>query len=440
MRDRVAWLGLSALALAGCVGPNNGASNDAGVIVLPSFDSGIVISVDGSVPASCLGGTLCADGKCHDLVSDHDDCGACGTVCAAGQVCSAGACALTCGGGTIACSGSCIDPQTNGAHCGASADCTGTNVGAACATGEACVAGKCVAACGSSASGSLRVCSGVCTDTDFDLANCGACGKPCTTPNGTPACVYGVCHVTACAAGFADCNRDPSDGCEENLQTSALNCGACGQACTVGPCTAGACGPDPEWSSGPLPPDARNPGDFVVEHGGVLFDVDGGALDASLGTIADAAIDASANGTSVDASACVEAGTLTVDVACVEAGTCDDVVFDRATGLLWARSPSASASSLPTAQCYCASLQIAGLSGWRLPSRLELATVPDYSRVNPAMNSGAFPFATTAGARLATSSVSKFIDPPNTYELFVSTGVIDEWGLGGTSTTVLCVR
>ena len=38
---------------------------------------------------------------------------------------------------------------------------------------------------------------------------------------------------TMCAAGMADCDGDAADGCETNVMTSALNCGACGNVCSV---------------------------------------------------------------------------------------------------------------------------------------------------------------------------------------------------------------
>ena len=71
--------------------------------------------------------------------------------------------------------------------------------------------------------------------------NCGGCGNDCAEvsfnnaaatcldePGKDPVCVLG-----ACAANFADCNEDPSDGCEVSL-TTPMNCGACGKYCSGG--------------------------------------------------------------------------------------------------------------------------------------------------------------------------------------------------------------
>ena len=76
-------------------------------------------------------------------------------------------------------------------------------------------------------------CNGVCTDVQTDKANCGACGKDCADlPNVDPAgvtCEKGMC-VLVCAAGFADCDKNPANGCEVST-TTADNCGACDTKC-----------------------------------------------------------------------------------------------------------------------------------------------------------------------------------------------------------------
>ena len=72
---------------------------------------------------------------CVDTATDVANCGACGTACAAGQVCSAGTCATTCQAGLNVCGGSCRDLQTDAANCGA--------CGTACILGQSCIAGVC---------------------------------------------------------------------------------------------------------------------------------------------------------------------------------------------------------------------------------------------------------------------------------------------------------
>lgn len=67
-------------------------------------------------------------------------------------------------------------------------------------------------------------------------------------PHATAGCDSGgACVLAGCEAGFADCNHDPSDGCDTDVRTDTSNCGACGNACPIPPnatatCAAGACG------------------------------------------------------------------------------------------------------------------------------------------------------------------------------------------------------
>lgn len=55
-------------------------------------------------------------------------------------------------------------------------------------------------------------------------------------PNGTAKCVGGACSFD-CNSGYADCDGNPANGCESDLQ-SALSCGACGKKC-CGTCSSG---------------------------------------------------------------------------------------------------------------------------------------------------------------------------------------------------------
>jgi hypothetical protein len=56
-------------------------------------------------------------------------------------------------------------------------------------------------------------------------------------------CTAGRCGF-ACESGYGDCDRAAANGCEENLQTSAQHCGACGMACAPGlGCRGGVCTP-----------------------------------------------------------------------------------------------------------------------------------------------------------------------------------------------------
>jgi len=93
--------------------------------------------------------------------------------------------------------------------------------------------------------------------TGSDNANCGACGNACAMglvcrnsactcpncnfPNAKSRCVNGVCALGACLPGWGDCNAVAKDGCENPLSDDA-NCGGCGLACQMGQhCFSGQC-------------------------------------------------------------------------------------------------------------------------------------------------------------------------------------------------------
>ncbi len=80
--------------------------------------------------------------------------------------------------------------------------------------------------------------------------DCGACGNACTVENGSGQCVNGNCAVDGCGDGFGDCDGDYENGCETNIWTDKTSCGGCGAAglaCddvfpnATGECVDGAC-------------------------------------------------------------------------------------------------------------------------------------------------------------------------------------------------------
>jgi len=89
-----------------------------------------------------------------DTKTDWSNCGACGTACKAGQVCSAGSCKLSCQSGLTDCSGLCVNLKTDQYNCGA--------CGTACKIGTYCCAGGCV-------------------DPTTNASHCGGCNKACPT-------------------------------------------------------------------------------------------------------------------------------------------------------------------------------------------------------------------------------------------------------------------
>jgi hypothetical protein len=126
------------------------------------------------------------------------------------------ACSLLLAGLVAACGGVTIDPPSGT---------TSSSTGA----GPACEAAK--ADCDH---------DGTCETKLGTLDNCGACGDVCGGENGVASCNAGHCEIV-CSPGFADCNGDPTDGCEVQLSADPEHCGMCETSCGSGDCFLGTC-------------------------------------------------------------------------------------------------------------------------------------------------------------------------------------------------------
>jgi len=186
-------------------------------------------------------------GSCVSSIEPKYGCGAVSCApCAfahATAKCASGTCAVDrCDAGWANCpgdpSGCNTDIMSSPANCGA--------CGKVCSSGESCVDGKCSSGCAPP----LTDCgSGVCADLTSSLKNCGGCGTACTAGSGSiAACVGGTCTTTTvpCASGLTNCGGTCVD-----LVSDPDNCGACGTVCpTLGgedwrACVAGKCSPCP---------------------------------------------------------------------------------------------------------------------------------------------------------------------------------------------------
>jgi hypothetical protein len=78
-------------------------------------------------------------------------------------------------------------------------------------------------------------------------------------------------------------------------------------------------------------------------------------------------------------------------------------VTDNVTGLIWQRNLDSRFYGWEEAKQYCACLTIDGVGGWRLPSRIELVSIADWTTSGPSIDSNAFP--STPSDSFWTSSV-----------------------------------
>ncbi|MFO0586988.1 MAG: hypothetical protein U0441_05605 [Polyangiaceae bacterium] len=179
------------------------------------------------------------------------NCGGCGAACSlanAAESCVSGACTLTsCDAGFANCdnqtaNGCEINTNTSTANCGGCGNaCSLANASQSC-VGGACAIGACNAGFGNCDN---NVANGCETNLNASLANCGTCGNACSYANAGAACNNGSCAMGSCSSGFANCDNNAANGCEVNTNTSAANCGACGNACSLAnassTCSSGSC-------------------------------------------------------------------------------------------------------------------------------------------------------------------------------------------------------
>lgn len=210
---------------------------DLTVLPAPIGDDLSVVSCT-VTPNSCPAGYYCDGTSCQNGCASDQDCangpdgGAsiathcdpvshgcveCVTTsdCGPSQICTAGHCIANCTSTQKLCNGVCI-PQ---ASCCMNSDCTMPPAPAAC------YAGTCTTTTGSCSYAKKNgavVCGSTC----------------CNAINGT---CNGTCGLT-CNSGYADCNGDPSDGCETNLGAAGKKlcngmCIAATSCCSSSDCT-----------------------------------------------------------------------------------------------------------------------------------------------------------------------------------------------------------
>ena len=239
-----------------CVCPGTGGASGAGGNSPDGGSAGSAgnagTTADGGSAGECAG-TVCGT-ECVDLNTDVNHCGECDAECTGAPLpsaetvaCRDGVCVVaSCPPGFDDCdadptNGCEVGLTSNVEHCGA--------CGQQCAElphvgTTSCVAGRCAIVCELGwADCDADPSNGCEVDVENDPANCGACAVDCmAVANASESsCVAGLCEINSCEAGYDDCNALHADGCEVSLDSDPNNCGECAAVCSDGECIEGHC-------------------------------------------------------------------------------------------------------------------------------------------------------------------------------------------------------
>jgi hypothetical protein len=156
--------------------------------------------------------------------------------------CSSGTCLASCANGYQDCDGD----ETNGCEVSiqdATAQCGSCMV--ACVNDHGmtgCEEGLCMPGCAAGYADCDELPNNGCETALNTASDCGACGRTCENAHGSASCTSGTCAI-ACAAGYADCDGNAANGCETITSTDPMHCGSCSGVCQAGSqiCSGGSC-------------------------------------------------------------------------------------------------------------------------------------------------------------------------------------------------------
>lgn len=97
----------------------------------------------------------------------------------------------------------------------------------------------------------------------------------------------------------------------------------------------------------------------------------------------------------------------------------DGVVVDQVTGLQWQQAAPADKLAAAAADAYCAELTLSGYDDWRLPTRIELVSLVDFTR-SPAIDSEQFP--DVSGNFWTSSRTAKVSNPQRYWQVSFTNG------------------
>jgi hypothetical protein len=210
----------------------------------------------------------CDTDEDFDLNTDINNCGICGRVCSfphAQAACQNRTCVLlTCLEGWS----DCDNDQGTGCETHTSVDvnncgqcdhvCQFDHADASCLAGQ-CVMGSCengYANCNSSTTDGCE------TSIWNNVDNCGTCGLRCQFPNAAARCLGTTCDLDYCLPGFRNCDFSDGNGCEVNILTDPQNCNGCGIICP-------SAGGTPVCNNGVCGVSSCNPGWADCDHDGI---------------------------------------------------------------------------------------------------------------------------------------------------------------------------